>query len=125
MSSSDAADDSSVMPRLGIGHCWGKNTKNKKFLAWSILDHLCFTNKQRPYILPNSTTHKRKHFGKLVNISFLFAQSNRASQPIIFCYFISNARSSAQGARNLTQILIHHLPFCKTTPAPTSFVQRL
>lgn len=53
-SSSDAADDSSVMPRLGIGHCCGKNTTNKKFLAWSILDHLCFTNKQKPYILPNN-----------------------------------------------------------------------
>lgn len=106
MSFSDAADRSSVLPRLGIGHCRGENTKNKKFLVWSILDRLCFTNMRRPYVLPNNfrhTTHKRRHFRKLDGISLLFVWSDRPSQPIIFCYFVSNTHSPVQRARNLTQ----------------------
>lgn len=77
MSFSDAVDNSSALPRLGTGHCWGENSKNKKFLAWSILDRLCFTNTQRPYVLPNNfrhTTYKRKHFRKLDGISFPFIE---------------------------------------------------
>lgn len=92
MSFSDAADGGAALPRLGIGHRRGENTKNKKFLVWSILDRLCFTNMQRPYVLPNNfrhTTHKRRHFRKLDGISLLFVRSDRPSQPIIFCSFVS------------------------------------
>lgn len=75
MSFSDKDDDSSALPSLLTVHCWGENSKKKKFLVWSILDRLCFTNMQNPYVLPKHfrhTTHKRKHFRKLNGISFLF-----------------------------------------------------
>lgn len=47
------------------------------FLAWSVPDHLCFTNTKRPYVLPNNfrfTTHQRHQFRKLDGISFLLTE---------------------------------------------------
>lgn len=102
------------------------------FLAWSIPDRLCFTNTQRPYVPSNNfrlTTHQRNQFRKLDGISFLLTQSVRPSQSINFLVlrlsYLLVKRSPVQGARSLTQILIQCLWFCKTTSAPTSFVQWL
>lgn len=73
--------------------------------------------------------HQRNQFRKLDGISLLLTQSDRPSQSINFLVLHLSCslakRSPVQGARNLTQILIQCLWFCKTTSAPTSFVQWL
>lgn len=86
----------------------------------AIPDRLCFTNTQRPYVLPNHfrlTRHQRNQFRKLDGISLLLTQSDRPSQSINFLVLHLRCslakRSPAQGARNSTQILIQCLWLCK------------
>lgn len=113
----DTAGESSALPRSHAGHRWEENSKNKMlhlpFLAGSIPDRPCFTNTQRPCVLPNNfrlTTHQRNQFRKLDGISFLLTRSDRPSQSINFLVLRLRCslaeRSPAQAARSLTQILI-------------------
>lgn len=59
MSFSDTVDDRSTLLTLGSGQCWGKNSKDMEFFVWSILDVMCFTNTQKPYVLLNNLRHNK------------------------------------------------------------------